>query len=55
MNERRGRTDKNQNRTSCQQKQVVRIYIQDKTRSMAEPVEEFVLTETVVKQIKIRN
>ena len=34
-------------------KQVVRIYIQDKTRTMAEPVEEFVLTETVERQIKL--
>jgi len=35
------------------QKQVVRIYIEDKTRSMLEPAEEFVLTETVVKQLKL--
>ena len=34
-------------------KQVVRIYIQDKTRTMAEPVEEFVLTKTVERQIKL--
>lgn len=33
--------------------QIVRIYIQDNTRSMAEPVEEFVLTETIEKQIKL--
>lgn len=35
------------------QEQVVKIYIQDKTRSMEKPVEEFVLTETVVKQLKL--
>lgn len=35
------------------QEQVVRIYIEDKTRSILEPVEEFVLTETVVKQLKL--
>ncbi|MER2077005.1 Stk1 family PASTA domain-containing Ser/Thr kinase [Psychrobacillus psychrotolerans] len=35
------------------QKQVVRIYIEDKTRSMLEPAEEFELTETVVKQLKL--
>ena len=35
------------------EKQVVRIYIQDNTRSLAEPVEEFVLTETVVRQLKL--
>lgn len=35
------------------EKQVVRIYIQDKNRNMLEPVEEFVLTETVVKQLKL--
>ena len=35
------------------QKQVVRIYIEDKNRSMLEPAEEFVLTETVVKQLKL--
>ncbi|QUG41043.1 Stk1 family PASTA domain-containing Ser/Thr kinase [Psychrobacillus sp. INOP01] len=35
------------------QEQVVRIYIEDNTRSMAEPIEEFVLTETVVKQLKL--
>ncbi|TQR20877.1 Stk1 family PASTA domain-containing Ser/Thr kinase [Psychrobacillus vulpis] len=33
--------------------QIVRIYVDDKTRTMAEPVEEFVLTETVVKQLKL--
>ena len=33
--------------------QIVRIYIQDKTRTMAEPVEEFVLTKTVERQIKL--
>lgn len=33
--------------------QVVRIYIQDKNRTMAEPVEEFTLTETVVRQLKL--
>ena len=35
------------------QPQVVRIYIQDKTRSLAEPVEEFVLTETTERQLKL--
>ena len=35
------------------QPQVVRIYIQDKTRSLAEPVEEFLLTETTKRQIKL--
>ncbi|WP_277584121.1 Stk1 family PASTA domain-containing Ser/Thr kinase [Psychrobacillus antarcticus] len=35
------------------QEQVVRIYIEDKTRSNLEPVEEFVLTKTVVKQLKL--
>ena len=34
------------------QEQVVRIYIEDDNRSMTEPVEEFVLKETVVKQLK---
>ena len=34
------------------QPQVVRIYIQDKTRSLAEPVEEFPLTETTTRQLK---
>lgn len=34
------------------QEQVVRIYIEDDNRSMTEPVEEFVLTKTVVKQLK---
>ena len=33
--------------------QVVRIYIQDKTRTMAEPIEEFVLTQTVEKILKL--
>lgn len=33
--------------------QIVRIYIEDNTRSMTEPVEEFVLTETIQKQIKL--
>ncbi|MFJ8063867.1 Stk1 family PASTA domain-containing Ser/Thr kinase [Psychrobacillus sp. NPDC096426] len=35
------------------QPQVVRIYIQDKTRSLAEPVEEFLLTETTERQLKL--
>ncbi|WP_419961590.1 Stk1 family PASTA domain-containing Ser/Thr kinase [Psychrobacillus sp. BM2] len=35
------------------EEQVVRIYIEDKTRSMLEPVEEFVLTETVVRHLKL--
>lgn len=34
------------------QPQVVRIYIQDKTRTLEEPAEEFVLTETTQKQLK---
>ncbi|MEK4485131.1 Stk1 family PASTA domain-containing Ser/Thr kinase [Psychrobacillus sp. FSL H8-0484] len=33
--------------------QIVRIYIDDNTRSMTVPVEEFVLTETIEKQIKL--
>lgn len=32
---------------------IVRIYVQDKTRTMAEPIEEFVLTETVEKILKL--
>ncbi|MFJ7825000.1 Stk1 family PASTA domain-containing Ser/Thr kinase [Psychrobacillus sp. NPDC096623] len=43
----------NNNEQPVVEKQVVRIYIQDKTRTMLEPVEEFVLTETVVKQLKL--
>ena len=35
------------------QPQVVRIYIQDKTRSLAEPAEEFLLTETTQRQLKL--
>ena len=35
------------------QQQVVRIYIEDNTRTMREPVEEFVLTETVVRHLKL--
>lgn len=33
--------------------QIVRIYLQDQTHSLAEPVEEFVLTETKVQQIQL--
>lgn len=33
--------------------QVVRIYIQDKTRSLEEPAEEFLLTETTERQLKL--
>ncbi|KQL35473.1 Stk1 family PASTA domain-containing Ser/Thr kinase [Psychrobacillus sp. FJAT-21963] len=36
-----------------QEEQVVRIYVQDKTRTMAVPIEEFVLTQTVEKHIKL--
>ncbi|MFB5087075.1 Stk1 family PASTA domain-containing Ser/Thr kinase [Psychrobacillus sp. PGGUH221] len=36
-----------------QEEQVVRIYVQDKTRTMAVPIEEFVLTETVERHIKL--
>lgn len=35
------------------EEQVVRIYVQDKTRSMAEPIEEFVLVETVTRQLSL--
>ncbi|WP_144509296.1 Stk1 family PASTA domain-containing Ser/Thr kinase [Bacillus sp. FJAT-22090] len=35
------------------QEQIVRIYIQDKTRSLAEPAEEFVLTEATSRQLKL--
>ncbi|SDM53427.1 serine/threonine protein kinase [Psychrobacillus sp. OK028] len=45
--------EENNNEQPVVEKQVVRIYIQDKTRTMLEPVEEFVLTETVVKQLKL--
>lgn len=44
--------EENQNKPVAQE-QIVRIYIEDKTRSMLEPAEEFVLTETVVKQLKL--
>ena len=33
--------------------QIVRIYLQDQTHSLAEPVEEFVLTETKIQQIQL--
>ncbi|MBE1553510.1 Stk1 family PASTA domain-containing Ser/Thr kinase [Sporosarcina limicola] len=33
--------------------QQIRIYVQDKTHTMADPVEEFTITENTVKQIKI--
>jgi len=51
--EENGSDEEENNEQPVVQEQVVRIYIQDKTRTMAEPVEEFVLTETVVKQLKL--
>lgn len=33
--------------------QIVRIYLQDQTHSLAEPVEEYVLTETKIQQIQL--
>ncbi|WP_019416037.1 Stk1 family PASTA domain-containing Ser/Thr kinase [Paenisporosarcina sp. TG20] len=33
--------------------QIVRIYLQDQTHSLAEPVEEFVITESTIHQIKL--
>lgn len=51
--EENGSDEEENNEQPVVQGQVVRIYIQDKTRTMAEPVEEFVLTETVVKQLKL--
>lgn len=46
-------TEEGGNNEGDVQEQIVRIYIEDKTRSMGEPVEQFVLTETTQKQITL--
>ena len=48
-----GNDDEENKEKPVVQEQVVRIYIEDKNRSILEPVEEFVLTETVVRQLKL--
>ncbi|MEI4768622.1 Stk1 family PASTA domain-containing Ser/Thr kinase [Psychrobacillus sp. FJAT-51614] len=47
-----GENEENVEQTAPEE-QVVKIYVQDKTRTMAVPIEEFVLTETVERHIKL--